>query len=83
MKCSKCGTELEAAPAAYPGKHTASVCRDVLAERLAWFREMPAAIRLERVEAQLAAERARSAALEAALGMWEADWHRHNRSGWW
>ena len=59
MKCSKCGTELEVAPAAYPGEHTASVCRDVLAERLAWFREMPTALRLVEVEAQLAAERAK------------------------
>jgi hypothetical protein len=35
MKCPKCETQLEVAPAAYPGEHTASVCRDILAERLA------------------------------------------------
>jgi hypothetical protein len=34
MKCPKCETQLEVAPAAYPGEHTASVCRDILAERL-------------------------------------------------
>ena len=76
MKCSKCGTEYDADPTfasewmqvnGQNRNHTDAMCRDVLAERLAWFREMPAAIRLERVEAQLGAERARSAALEAAL----------------
>jgi hypothetical protein len=43
------------------------MCRDVLAERLAWFREMPSATRLERAEVQLTAERARSAALQAEV----------------
>jgi hypothetical protein len=74
MKCSKCGTEYSADPAfvsewmqinGQNREHTDAMCRDLLAERLAWFREMPAAIRLERAELveALRAERALRKAL--------------------
>ena len=83
MKCSKCGTKYAADPAfarqvnGQNRNHTDAMCRDVLAERLAWFREMPAAIRLSLVSAQ-ATYAQREDFIDAALSQSPTPAHASN-----